>query len=33
MKSVFAKQFAPGLEFAYFESENGMIWEIFENKA
>ena len=33
MRSVFGKRFAPGLEFAYFESADGMIWEIFENNA
>jgi len=33
MRSVYAKHFAPGLEFAYFESADGMIWEIFENNA
>jgi catechol 2,3-dioxygenase-like lactoylglutathione lyase family enzyme len=33
MKPVFAKKFSPGLEFAYFESPDGMIWEIFENSA
>lgn len=33
MQPVYGKRFSPGLEFAYFEGPDGVLWELFENHA